>query len=197
MGDDKSNRFFELDDPLLVRLRERRDATRRSEDESGASRTAARANLNIGALMSSGASREDIPALAQALVDDMRNLRREVEDQHDAFLLDPGMGPMVYLTADGRVLVDGRTWDGEALHEETSVDNATAAVVVGAQKTGIGELLALVPRLADASPCPTCNATRWMPIGDTGAQVVCPVCYGRAEIDDRLRPRVTQFPLRS
>jgi hypothetical protein len=197
MADDKPNRFFELGEPLLARLRERREATRRAEDESGATRTAARANLHIGALMSSGASREDIPALAQALVDDMRNLRREVEDQHDAFLLDPGMGPMVYLTADGRILVDGRTWDGEPLHEETSEDNATAALVVGAQKTGLGELLDLVRRLDGATPCPTCNATRWMPIADTGAQVVCPVCYGRAEIDERLRPRVSQFPLRS
>lgn len=58
-----------------------------------------------------------------------------IEDEHDAFLLDPGMGPMTYLTSDGRVLWDNRTWDGDDI-SEVSGDDAMATIVVGAKKTG-------------------------------------------------------------
>ncbi|WP_437944237.1 hypothetical protein WMF27_15715 [Sorangium sp. So ce281] len=39
----------------------------------------------------------------------MSSWQDEVEDKYDAFLLDPGMGPMTYLTSDGRVLEDLRS----------------------------------------------------------------------------------------
>jgi len=68
----------------------------------------------------------------------------EVERAYDAFLLDPGMGPMVYLTADGRVLWDERGWDGDGVVEVTGVD-ARASLVVGARKTGLAALRALLP----------------------------------------------------
>jgi hypothetical protein len=35
----------------------------------------------------------------------------EVERSHDAFLMHPGMGPALYLTAGRRVLNDSRDWD--------------------------------------------------------------------------------------
>jgi len=78
----------------------------------------------------------------------MDRLQEEVEKEHDAFLLEPGMGPMRYLTVDGRVLTDGRSWDGAPLREATDTE-AIAALVTGAEKTGIRELLGLLP------PCPS------------------------------------------
>jgi hypothetical protein len=49
------------------------------------------------------------PREAEAFCSDMNRLQAEVEDAYDAFLLDPGMGPMTYLTSDGRILCDHRT----------------------------------------------------------------------------------------
>lgn len=34
----------------------------------------------------------------------------EIEERHDAFCLDPRLGPAWYLTSDGRVLRDGTNW---------------------------------------------------------------------------------------
>ncbi len=99
-------------------------------------------------------------------------MRQEVEEKHDAFLLDAGMGPMTYITSNGRVLLDFRTWDGEPLREACDSDEETACIVVGAKKTGIEELLQLLPSCpADASVCPKCSGARWC--GLTGDAAPC------------------------
>jgi hypothetical protein len=125
---------------------------------------------------------------ALAFSEDMDYLRVEVEDMYDAFLLDPGMGPMMYITSDGRFLRDDRTWDGEGIQFETSLDRVISTLVVGAKKTGIAGLLALLPqRPSSAATCSTCSGHRWWTIQsspinpDTGRQgsLVCPTCYGR------------------
>jgi hypothetical protein len=109
----------------------------------------------------------------------MDGLQDEVERDHDAFLLDPGMGPMVYITASGRVLIDGRTWDGEALREATD-DEGVAAVAAGAGTTGITGLIALIPPCPDDGMiCPMCHGSRWFQIQGS-ATIVCPLCRGRS-----------------
>ena len=60
-------------------------------------------------------------------------LQHEVEEAEDAFLLDDDMGPLFYLTADGRVLVDGRTWDGEALREAADGEAIGTLTLVGSE----------------------------------------------------------------
>jgi hypothetical protein len=149
---------FDLDGPLLLLLRDRRERQRRDHLASS--------------------PRPNISAAAAAVVQGMQNLQLEVEDAHDAFLLDPGMGPMVYLTAKGHVLIDGRSWDGEPLRE-ASEDEAIAALVVGARKTGIAELVDLIPHPpADAVSCPMCKESRYAEIVE-GCEMVCPLCRGR------------------
>ncbi len=74
--------------------------------------------------------------LSDALLAQLRTAGRRlpadatVSDQ-ETFLLDPGLGPVLYLTADGRVLRDGRGWDDEPVREATP-DEATIALVLGA-----------------------------------------------------------------
>src|SRR6185436_10923397 len=63
-----------------------------------------------------------------------------IEREHDAFLLDPGVGPPTYLAADGRILWDDDMWGVEPTRGE-----AYAAIVVGARKTGVRDLLRLLP----------------------------------------------------
>ncbi|MDB4954198.1 MAG: hypothetical protein JWO36_1767 [Myxococcales bacterium] len=120
-------------------------------------------------------------------------LQDEVEDQQDAFLLDPGMGPMTYITADGRVLFDDRSFDdrsfdGEALREATD-DEAIAALVVGAKKTGINALLELIPvQPLHSLECPACTGGRWtsLPGYQRDAEFVCFLCRGRGWADQAM-----------
>jgi hypothetical protein len=104
----------------------------------------------------------------------------KVEQSHDAYCLDSGLGPSSYITADGRVLRDGSGWDDEPLREATEAE-AFQAIVVGAKKTGISGLLALLPRQPNGAPtCSRCEGTRFAPIipdRDT-PRLVCPACNG-------------------
>ena len=103
-------------------------------------------------------------------------LQDGVEREHDAFLLDPGMGPMAYLTADGRVLLDDRSCDGTPLREATD-DEAIATIVVGSRKTGITALIDVVPRVPPGgATCPRCAGGRWDRQLTT---LPCRQCFGR------------------
>jgi hypothetical protein len=172
---------FVIPADLLAQLRERR-AQQRALGEGSAPAADKPSLLETfhKVVASSPSNTEDAAA---AFVDGMDALQREVEDQEDAFLLDPGMGPMIYLTADGRVLMDYRTWDGDEICE-AKLDNAIASLIIGAEKTGIPDLLRLVPACPDdGSPCPRCEGERWgKPLRDRGLKIICSTCYGRGWI---------------
>lgn len=124
----------------------------------------------------------DPVAVARGYASAMADWQREVEEQNDAFLLYAGMGPMLYVTADGRVLVDGRGWDDEALREATD-DEAIGAMVVGARRTGITLLLDLLPpKPPSASDCAGCEGARFMTLQASNGEpfpIVCTDCAGR------------------
>ena len=132
--------------------------------------------------------------LSEQLLAELRamQVRRGCRDQacvdEDAFLLDPGLGPSRYLTADGRILLDEREphWVGDCLREAT--DEACGALVVGAKKTGINGLRALVPPCPETDQvCQACNGRRWWTLTSLAtvtneggaADIVCPICNGR------------------
>jgi hypothetical protein len=111
----------------------------------------------------------------------------EVEQREDAFLLDPGLGPAMYLCADGQILHDGRDWDDQPMREATE-DEAISALVVGAKKIRIPELLELLPPSPPGSaPCARCHGLRWLrlhpggvePADSTTGNVICFDCSGR------------------
>ena len=119
----------------------------------------------------------DIKKIAAQFVSGMNTLQNEVENEHDAFLLDPGMGPMIYLTADGRILFDERSWDGAPLREAQS-DEVVGALVIGAKKTGIVGLLDLLPvRPVGGLQCPQCQGSRWERLVPA-LEIVRPLCGG-------------------
>ena len=109
----------------------------------------------------------------------MDRLQAEVENKYNAFLLDPGMGPMTYIISDGRILSDYRTWDGEGIQFETSLDRVIPVLRIGAKNTGIVSLLDLIPPLEDGALCSTCQGTRWFKLQN--GEIVCPTCRGRGE----------------
>ncbi|MCY1072222.1 hypothetical protein OV090_46175 [Nannocystis sp. RBIL2] len=102
------------------------------------------------------------------------------EDELNAFLLHPGMGPLIYITVDGRILIDERTWNGDVLREAAD-DEAIESVVIGASMTGIDALLDLLPPPPPAAaPCPECAGTRWVTlIAGRPWRSVCRTCHGR------------------
>jgi hypothetical protein len=103
------------------------------------------------------------------------------EDELNAFLLHPGMGPLIYITVDGRILIDERTWNGDLLREAADDDEAIESVVIGASMTGIDALLDLLPPPPPAAaPCPECAGTRWVTlIPGRHWESVCSTCHGR------------------
>ena len=123
----------------------------------------------------------DPTAAANAYVASMDEWQDEVERTFDAFLLDPGMGPMTYLASDGRILRDNRGWDGDTIDEEESEDSALEMIVIGARKTGVSELLRLLPAPIPASrKCPGCRGARYREPSREGLTwFVCSVCSGR------------------
>jgi hypothetical protein len=108
----------------------------------------------------------------------------EVMSEHNAFVLDLGMGPAFYLRLDGQIFVDERWWDGEKVREATE-DESVCGLVCGAHKTGIQELLDLIPLPPpEGKPCQRCNGSRWASSpakDDEGNEIrfVCPRCWGR------------------
>ena len=134
--------------------------------------------LDIAVAAASGtADSETVPAA----VNFMNSLQSEVEISFDAFLLDPGMGPMQYLTSDGRILLDYRTWDGTGIRFEQDLDRAICTIVCGTKKTGITPLLELIPSLLNPVVCKYCNGTRWYQLQN--GEIVCPGCSGRGDVE--------------
>jgi hypothetical protein len=110
-----------------------------------------------------------------------RGAHDKIEEEHDAFCLDGGLGPGWYVTADGRVLRDGAGWDDEPLREATESE-AFRAIAVGLKKTGINGLLALLPaQPSGGATCARCDGGRFTavaPDSDDPARIVCPACSG-------------------
>jgi len=107
--------------------------------------------------------------------------RDEIMEAHDAFLLDPGLGPAVYLSSDGRIL-----WDDDGWGVVGTRADALAAILVGAKKTGILDLHRLLPaRPATAVDCAECSASGWFvehgqlkDSYDRVFSIVCATCAG-------------------
>lgn len=125
-------------------------------------------------------------AVSDALLSQLRAARvsagREpdiIEQRLSAFVLDPGLGPPVYLSVDGRVVWDG--WYEWTKNAPTERD-AYASLIVGAKKTGVAALLDLLPRRPDdADDCLACAGTGWSDLLSASGepfQVICGVCRG-------------------
>ncbi|WP_437593381.1 hypothetical protein [Sorangium sp. So ce1000] len=153
---------FQIPPHLLERLRARRLEQRQlwaTRSAAGAPREQTGGNFtdSIRHLLSGTSS---VDQVAGRYVAAMNTWQDEVEDKYDALLLDLGMGPMTYLTSDGRVLEDLRGWDGDELVEVGSL-SAHSALIVGARKTGTVELLELIPQPPPGSSvCSKCRSRR-------------------------------------
>jgi hypothetical protein len=122
------------------------------------------------------------------LVAKLRTLQSEesVNDpilkSEDAVVLSYGLGPALYLTFDGRIIVHPYM-DDLPPYEATDPNEAHCSIVVGANTRHLPELLALLPpRPPDAIDCARCTATGWMNFGldikGKPIKIVCAGCNG-------------------
>jgi hypothetical protein len=104
-----------------------------------------------------------------------------IMERHDAFMLDPGLGPPVYLSSDGRVI-----WDDDGWGVVGTRADALSSILAGVKRTGILELLSLLPpRPAVSVNCPECSASGWFDahgqlrdVSGHPYSVVCMNCAG-------------------
>jgi hypothetical protein len=120
------------------------------------------------------------------LVARLRQLRAErgadeITETYDAFMLDPGLGPPTYLSSDGRIVWDDDMWGVVGTRAD-----AFSAIQAGVAKTGVLELLELLPgRAPSAVDCDDCSATgrfdahgNLKDVHGKAFAVVCPKCAG-------------------
>jgi hypothetical protein len=182
---------FQIPPHLLQRLR----ALRLEQRQLRASRTAPaparpqRAGNFIGSVRRLFSGTSPVSQFAEQYVASMDAWQDEVEAKYDAFLLDPGMGPMMYLTSDGRILEDQRGWDGDDIVEVCGF-HANSALIVGAKKTGIMELLELLPPPPpNSSVCSVCRGKRLAEpehLAGSGDKFPCIACEARGWVDAAL-----------
>lgn len=109
--------------------------------------------------------------------------------RHELVTITLGMGPAMYLSLDGRVII----WnydDGESPCEANDPHDIAAGVALAVERWSMPELLPLLPtRPADGHECPTCGGERWLrhsagrwvrfSEGPANAvQAVCRICCG-------------------
>lgn len=103
----------------------------------------------------------------------------EIVKSEDAVVMFYGMGDPLYLTFDGRVIVEECFIEEKGPREAKTFAEAAMAVVVGAKVRNFPELLSIFPdRPSNAIDCENCNKTGWLNIGENIGPFVCEECGG-------------------
>jgi hypothetical protein len=120
---------------------------------------------------------ELIPKLRELQKNDSNH---EIAKSEDAVVMFYGMGDPMYLTFDGRVIID--EWFGvevEKIREARTLVEAAMAVVVGAKIRDFPELLSILPdRSQTAVDCENCGKNGWIRLSENLGPFVCGECGG-------------------
>jgi hypothetical protein len=112
------------------------------------------------------------------------NALRAHEVEEPNVWLHTDLGPSFFLTRSGRVLVTD-AFEADAPPREATIDEASAALVLGSRNLAAPQLLELLPQKpTDALQCTRCDGTRWwtLPGRDVKGNevtIICPMCCGR------------------
>lgn len=118
---------------------------------------------------------ELVPKLREIQTKDSHN---PIVKSEDAVVMFYGLGDLLYLTFDGRIIVENML-DDVAPREAEKLTEATSAIVVGAKIHKFPELLSILPKRGkNAVDCENCSATGWIEIGEDSFSIVCQQCGG-------------------
>lgn len=122
----------------------------------------------------------DIP---NELIPKLRELQRNdsnypITVSEDAVVMFYGMGDPLYLTFDGRVIIEDML-DDIPPREAKTLAEASMAVVVGAKVRNFPELLSILPnRPKGAIDCSNCDKSGWFKPHESLGPFVCGNCGG-------------------
>lgn len=133
---------------------------------------------------------ELIPKLRQLQAQTREYYIDEIAESEDAVVMISGMGRAMYLTIDGRVIIDDDPsfFKDEppppSPREATDVKDLFAAVIIGAKIRKSPELLSLLPpRPKEAVNCKNCESGGWQKFGKD-IEIICQNCGGIGWIDN-------------
>ena len=93
------------------------------------------------------------------------------------FRLDGGLGPVVFLSASGEVMIDSSGWDDTDGFRPATQSESYQFIAIAARSAGIPRLNALLPsRPLSTEPCVVCQGTRFAEY--SGVKLVCQSCDG-------------------
>src|SRR5690349_10600691 len=103
-----------------------------------------------------------IPRLKQL---QKKDAHYEIVESENAIVMFYGLGDPLYLTLDGRVIIEDML-DDVPPREAQTLSEAAMAVVVGAKVRDFPELLSILPaRPQSAIDCQNCEKTGWFKAG--------------------------------
>jgi len=121
--------------------------------------------------------------IPEQLIPKLRELQKNDADDpivksDDAVVMFYGLGGPMYLTFDGRVIIDEGFGENDPRVAETFVE-AAMAIVAGAEVRDFPELLTILPeRPPNAFDCQNCEKTGWFRPGGILGPFVCGQCGG-------------------
>ena len=122
--------------------------------------------------------------ISENLIPKLRELQRndlnhDIVKSEDAVIMFGGMGDPLYLTFDGRVIIDECFMEEKGPREAESLAEAAMAVVVGAKIRNFPELLSILPNPSEnAIDCQNCEKSGWIKVGGGLGPFVCRECGG-------------------
>jgi hypothetical protein len=102
----------------------------------------------------------------------------EAMQSEDAIVMMSGLGPALYLTMEGRVIIH-HYMDDDLPREASDKKEAYSAIVIGAKLSKAPELLSLLPaRTVGAKDCTGCGGSGWKAVGEsTQGEMITIVCW--------------------
>jgi hypothetical protein len=124
---------------------------------------------------------ELIPRLRELQEESKQHLVDKIAESEDAVIMSLGMGAAMYLTLDGRVIIDEDDNFLEAPmqpYEARNEKEIFTAVIIGAKTRKAPELLSLLPeRPTETSDCAECKSRGWKQFGEA-VEIICIKCGG-------------------
>lgn len=108
-----------------------------------------------------------------------KDTHHDIVKSEDAVIMFGGMGDPLYLTFDGRVIIDECFMEEKGPREAETLAEAAMAVVVGAKVRNFPELLSILPsRTENAVDCKNCKKSGWIQFAPNLGPFVCEECGG-------------------